>query len=37
MKQVDLVVGPDNIPELPRLVEASMAGAPHRAHGIRCR
>jgi tRNA-2-methylthio-N6-dimethylallyladenosine synthase len=34
MRQVDLVIGPDNIPELPRLVEASMAGAPPAARTV---
>src|SRR4051812_33374352 len=34
MKQIDLVIGPDNIPELPRLVEASMAGAPPAARTV---
>src|SRR4051812_16742550 len=28
MKQVDVIVGPDNTAELPRLVEAAQGGAP---------
>jgi tRNA-2-methylthio-N6-dimethylallyladenosine synthase len=34
MKQVDVVVGPDNIAELPRLVEAAQGGAPPIARTV---
>jgi len=34
MKQVDVVVGPDNIAELPRLVEAVQGGAPPIARTV---
>ncbi len=34
MKQVDVVVGPDNIAELPRLVEAALGGAPPVARTV---
>src|SRR5258708_919040 len=34
MKQVDVVVGPDNIAELPRLVEAALGGPPPVARTV---
>jgi len=33
-RHVDLVIGPDNIPELPRLVDDARAGAPPRARTV---
>jgi tRNA-2-methylthio-N6-dimethylallyladenosine synthase len=34
MKQVDLVIGPDNIPELPRLLESIAMGSPPIARTV---
>jgi tRNA-2-methylthio-N6-dimethylallyladenosine synthase len=34
MKQVDVIVGPDNIAELPRLLEAAQGGAPPVARTV---
>lgn len=34
MKQIDILVGPDNIPELPRLVEDAAMGAPPVARTV---
>lgn len=34
MRQVDIVVGPDNIPELPGLIEAARGGAPPSARTV---
>lgn len=34
MKQIDVLVGPDNIPELPRLVEDAAMGAPPVARTV---
>jgi tRNA-2-methylthio-N6-dimethylallyladenosine synthase len=34
MRQVDVIVGPDNIAELPRLVEAAQGGAPPTARTV---
>ncbi|MBX3229913.1 MAG: tRNA (N6-isopentenyl adenosine(37)-C2)-methylthiotransferase MiaB [Labilithrix sp.] len=34
VKHLDLVVGPDNLAELPRLVADQIAGAPPRAHTV---
>lgn len=34
MKQIDVLVGPDNIPELPRLVEEAAMGAPPVARTV---
>jgi tRNA-2-methylthio-N6-dimethylallyladenosine synthase len=31
---LDLIIGPDNIPDLPSLVHEQMAGAPPRAHTV---